>query len=990
MLKVKMVPGLKQFERGEGGIKQVVQHYYKYLPQFDIKLVEDGSYDLLAAHAGVTEKDCDICHCHGLYWTADYDASSWEYEANARIVESIRSAKVTTVPSDWVAQTLRRDMRINPVVIPHGIESNLWENKGNGKYVLWNKNRPTDVCTTKYLDHLANVFSNINFLTTFSGINKENIKIIGTVPHNTMKGYIENCGLYLATTKETFGIGTLEAMASGKPILGFAWGGNLDLVKHGVNGYLAYPGSLEDLERGFEYCLRNHETLGKNSLELAKLWTWEKACEIVAVTYQNAAISHDNDVTVVIPCYNKEQWLEGAVLSVLQQSYAVKQIIIIDDGSTDKSGEIGNKLASQYDKVTYHYQSNAGVANARNAGISLANTEYVCCLDADDRIAEKFIEACVTALEKDHGLSLAYTGLMTVYPDGKSQPSQWPGRMDFDRQLKKQNQVPTCNVFRKSMWIRTGGYRQRYAPEGAGSEDAEFWTRCGLAGFKIEKVTDSPLFLYSINVGITSRKNYSEVYWLNEHPAAHDNIQPFASLAKPKKNSHPVHQYDMPLVSVVIPVGPGHKESVKRAIESVESQTFRDWEIVVVWDCEPGELTAYPFVKQVYTSGKMGAGYARNRGAEKSAGGFLVFLDADDWLATNALEKMVEYWKLNDESIIYSDYVFKVTLDKAEREKLGNLVVEYKEDALSTVKHKWIEYDCEKFKSSIAAKKLYHWCLVTCMVPTAWHKAIGGFDESMKSWEDVDYYWRLAWKGYCFTRVPEPLVMYNFETGTRRKLACADNEASLEIANDLLRYMFNKLGREESMGCKSCGGRKEVVRNVVEANGTFSSALDGQLVLVEYVQDLAGRINKGQHPVTGTTAFAERINDARMIKRGGWWYMDYGNVGCGSRLSIHVLDFQGTPERWRKIDIPKIVEAPKVEVATPDPVETKIEAVVKVEVEDLTVIDGVTEKLQGEFYENGIVAIAQVAELDMVGLMMYNGVGAKRAEKILQSAKRMK
>ncbi|GAG04471.1 unnamed protein product, partial [marine sediment metagenome] len=115
-----------------------------------------------------------------------------------------------------------------------------------------------------------------------------NIREIGLQPHDTMKRIVKSAGLYLSTTKETFGIGTLEAMASGVPILGFAFGGNLDLVKHGVNGYLARPGNFDDLAEGFDYCHKYRETLGKNGREMARQWRWEDACEKVMKVYELA------------------------------------------------------------------------------------------------------------------------------------------------------------------------------------------------------------------------------------------------------------------------------------------------------------------------------------------------------------------------------------------------------------------------------------------------------------------------------------------------------------------------------------------------------------------------------------------------------------------------------------------------------------------------------------------------------------------------------
>ena len=77
------------------------------------------------------------------------------------------------------------------------------------------------------------------FLSTFANENKPaNVREIGLQPHGEMRKYVHGASVYLSTVKETFGIGILEAMAAGVPVLAWHGGGIDDLVEHGVNGYL--------------------------------------------------------------------------------------------------------------------------------------------------------------------------------------------------------------------------------------------------------------------------------------------------------------------------------------------------------------------------------------------------------------------------------------------------------------------------------------------------------------------------------------------------------------------------------------------------------------------------------------------------------------------------------------------------------------------------------------------------------------------------------
>ena len=296
-LTVKMIPSVSSFDKQESGIRRVVEAYTRLGPQFGIRYVgeDELTYDLLAVHAGLTTRFDPrkplISHLHGVYWTADYPAASWEWRANRDVIESIRYATEITVPSEWVAESLRRDMHIRPAVIHHGIAAPEWDHAlPNEGFVLWNKNRAADVCDPRPMLDLATMRSHIRFMTTFSSEKNapRNVHTTGVRTHTDMKRLIQQAGVYLSTTKETFGIGVLEALAAGTPVLGFAHGGNLILVKHGVNGFLARPGDISGLVDGLDYCLQHRDILSENAKKTVGEFTWEAAVEKVAKVYHRA------------------------------------------------------------------------------------------------------------------------------------------------------------------------------------------------------------------------------------------------------------------------------------------------------------------------------------------------------------------------------------------------------------------------------------------------------------------------------------------------------------------------------------------------------------------------------------------------------------------------------------------------------------------------------------------------------------------------------
>jgi len=89
-------------------------------------------------------------------------------------------------------------------------------------------------------------------------------------------------------------------------------------------------------------------------------------------------------VSVVVPVYNGEQYLEKTVESILSQDYLNLELILVDDGSSDNSVELIKNIAAQNDRIKPFYNSNGGVANARNFGIAQAKGEFVAFCDQDD------------------------------------------------------------------------------------------------------------------------------------------------------------------------------------------------------------------------------------------------------------------------------------------------------------------------------------------------------------------------------------------------------------------------------------------------------------------------------------------------------------------------------------------------------------------------------------------------------------------------------
>lgn len=107
-------------------------------------------------------------------------------------------------------------------------------------------------------------------------------------------------------------------------------------------------------------------------------------------------------VSVIIPVYNVEAYLNQCINSVLNQTYSNLDVILIDDGSTDCSGGICDVFAKNDKRVTVIHQKNRGLAGARNTGLSVCRGEYITFVDSDDYLPENAIELLMKILDKEN------------------------------------------------------------------------------------------------------------------------------------------------------------------------------------------------------------------------------------------------------------------------------------------------------------------------------------------------------------------------------------------------------------------------------------------------------------------------------------------------------------------------------------------------------------------------------------------------------------
>lgn len=111
-----------------------------------------------------------------------------------------------------------------------------------------------------------------------------------------------------------------------------------------------------------------------------------------------------------MPTYNCELYIEKSICSVIEQSYKVWELIIINDGSTDNTLNLCKKYTNQDSRIKVFSQNNKGVSVARNEGINIATGKYISFLDSDDTYHEDFLFKLINAVVKDNNFDISYCG----------------------------------------------------------------------------------------------------------------------------------------------------------------------------------------------------------------------------------------------------------------------------------------------------------------------------------------------------------------------------------------------------------------------------------------------------------------------------------------------------------------------------------------------------------------------------------------------------
>jgi glycosyltransferase involved in cell wall biosynthesis len=692
-----------------------------------------------------------------------------------------------------------------------------------------------------------------------------NVKIIGPKKFKQMKDLVRDAGIYLATTRETFGIGTLEAMACSVPVVGWNWGGQKEIVIHGETGFLANVRADNRYELLADYikkAAKQRDVLGANARkDIERRWGWEDRIKQYADIYKRVHafynVQRRPKVSVIVTAYNLDKYLNDCLLSVQTQSLEDFECIVLGCPEFENTKKI--VAALEDDRFVYmDTPADFGLVGRRNFGLTRAKSLYIRHLDADDMLAPRGLEIEAQALDEHDELHIVYGPMQNMTEDGvqieddDGRAQRWAEHeFEWYRQIAHINMIPSTCMARREVYEKSGGYRRRMKK----AEDAHFWTLVTSLGFRAAKVTNATTMYHRMRedskgalewkadgtdgdwtawipwrAGPASNPEGFKYFKQKGKQIPHPELVPFGCVGTPPKGfkSWQVHDYAYPIVSVMVTVGPGHEKYLVDALDSVRAQNYPDWECVVIndtgkewsqnyWD---SPLSGFPFAKYVSTGGNYGVSRARNIGAQVANGKLFVWMDADDYWLPWFLEKMVASYEAN-RGIIYSDlFIVKPGEDK---EKLDI----------------YQEFNCNRLPyTGVYAGS-------SVIIPREVHQAVlenqGGWDEDIPGQEDWDYQLAChAYTGTCAFRVEEPLFFYRY-------LPDGNREKHIQKKDAIVEYMDKKWS-EYRTGAKKimCGCAQKRV-NVVPSTRMMSSSpalqnvtkedfasVSESMVLVEY------------------------------------------------------------------------------------------------------------------------------------------------------------
>lgn len=212
-------------------------------------------------------------------------------------------------------------------------------------------------------------------------------------------------------------------------------------------------------------------------------------------------------ISVVLPIYNVEKYLETCVKAMTGQTYQNLEIILVDDGSPDGCPELCDELAKTDERIRVLHKENGGLSDARNAGTQIATGEYITFVDSDDVVTDTYVEYLYSLIEK-YGCDMSLCTHTVVFEDGKKIPygDGTDEMLDAKECLRRMLYHDVIDTSAWAKLYRTDMAREILYPKGKLFEDIGTTYRFFLASGKIACGYQSQYFYMQRQNSIVSGK----------------------------------------------------------------------------------------------------------------------------------------------------------------------------------------------------------------------------------------------------------------------------------------------------------------------------------------------------------------------------------------------------------------------------------------------------------------------------------------------------
>ena len=408
-------------------------------------------------------------------------------------------------------------------------------------------------------------------------------------------------------------------------------------------------------------------------------------------------------ISIIVPIYNKEDYLPQCLDSIINQSYTNFEVLLINDGSTDESGKICVEYAERDIRFRYFEKENGGVSSARNLGLERSEGAYITFIDSDDWVEFNYLEVLYNAL-RENNADVAISSYKSYYLDGKFYLRVYSSQEEEFLRIGKRNRDVFLEEFPKlgklnhdfhciasKLFKRELLESQKFDESINYGEDLYFFFNLYLKMQSIIYVKEATYIYRQHGTNITL--NFTESLDLQEiqiheqilKSAESQGIATFYYLEKLKylvslrieqfpysdaiKNYETIVSefenrvtYPQPLISLIVPIY-NVANYLGLCLDSITKQTYSNIEILLInyGSSDGSKEICQEFVNRDrrfhYFERENGdLSDARNVGIIHSQGEFISFIDSDDWIDPTYVEDLYKAALLNDSEVVVSNY----------------------------------------------------------------------------------------------------------------------------------------------------------------------------------------------------------------------------------------------------------------------------------------------------------------------------------------------